>query len=73
MAEKGNQCVPVSGETDFRQITGTFDVISYQYSGAKKRCAKIKWYFNKFKFRFVLPTRKIVYVPILKFNPTVYL
>ena len=26
MAEKGNQCVPVSGTTDFRQITGTFGV-----------------------------------------------
>ena len=26
MAEKGSQCVPVSGTTDFRQITGTFGV-----------------------------------------------
>ena len=26
MAEKGNQCVPVSGTTDFLQITGTFGV-----------------------------------------------
>ena len=26
MAEKGNQCLPVSGTTDFRQITGTFGV-----------------------------------------------
>ena len=24
MAEKANKCVPVSGTTDFRQITGTF-------------------------------------------------
>ena len=26
MEEKGNQCVPVSGTNDFRQITGTFGV-----------------------------------------------
>ena len=26
MAEKGNQCVPVSATTDFRQITETFGV-----------------------------------------------
>ena len=26
MAEKGNRCVPVSGTTDFRQITETFSV-----------------------------------------------
>ena len=26
MVEKGNQCVPVSGTTDFRQITGAFGV-----------------------------------------------
>ena len=26
MAEKGNECVPVSGTADFRQITGAFGV-----------------------------------------------
>lgn len=46
MEEKGNQCVPVSGTTDYRQITGTFGVslsgdflpIQLIYKGKTHRC-----------------------------------
>ena len=46
MEKKGNQCVPVAGTTDYRQITGTFGVslrwdvlpIKLIYQGKTKRC-----------------------------------